>query len=245
MSVLYDKIGLNYANLRKPDPRIGTQISVALGNPQSVINVGAGAGSYEPSDRDVIAVEPSRQMINQRYSAIRNVVQAQAEALPFRDDTFDAARAVLTVHHWGDQQKGIGEMLRVASEKLVIVTFDPLFRGFWLADYFPEIVTIDEAQMPPIEKFQSLIGPIVVHPIFIPHDCSDGFLGAYWRRPAAYLDEKVRAAISSFWAMDDISAGLDRLEHDLKTDVWQQRYGHLFEREQLDVGYRMITATIS
>lgn len=240
MSSLYDTIGLNYANLRQPDPRIARQIDAALGNAETVLNVGAGAGSYEPLDRRITSVEPSARMIDQRPASDATVVQASAENLPFEDNSFDAAMAILTIHHWSDKKKGVAEMRRVTRGKLVFLTFDPSFRGFWLAEYFPALVTLDEGQMPTMADFESWLGPVSVSPVPIPHDCTDGFLAGYWRRPAAYLDERVRSAMSSFWALGDISEGLAKLASDLKSGEWERRYAHLVDLEALDCGYRLV-----
>ena len=148
MGSRYDVIGVNYSELRKPDRRIGALISEALGRARTVLNVGAGAGSYEPSDRPVTALEPSMEMIRQRPCAAAAVVQGRAEELPFNDNSFDASMAILTVHHWSDQAKGLHEMRRVTRGPVVILTYDPSYRGFWLADYIPALVALDEAQMP-------------------------------------------------------------------------------------------------
>lgn len=240
MSPLYDTIGLNYANLRQADPRIAARIAMALGEARSVLNVGAGAGSYEPTDRAVTAVEPSAAMIAQRPTSDVKVVQARAEALPFADEAFDAAMAVLTIHHWTDKEAGVAELRRVARGNIVFLTFDPAFRGFWLADYFPALVTLDEGQMPEMAEFERWLGPVEISPAPIPHDCVDGFLAAYWRRPAAYLDERVRGAMSSFWAMGDVSAELARLGDDLESGAWARRYGDLLELDAFDCGYRIV-----
>ncbi len=237
---LYDRIGLDYSNLRRPDPRIAAMIENALGSARTVLNVGAGAGSYEPQGRQVTAVEPSTEMIRQRPSSAAPVVQGSAEQLPFDDASFDASMAVLTVHHWVDRARGLAELRRVSRGPIVILTFDPTFRGFWLADYLPELVTLDEAQMPPLEDYRRALGPVEVTPVPIPHDCHDGFLCAYWRRPRAYLDPRVRAAISSFWRIGDVTGPLRQLEQDLASGTWQQRYGHLLERESIDCGYRLV-----
>jgi len=159
-----------------------------------VLNVGAGAGAYEPHDRRVTAIDPSSGMIAQRASSGATLVQGRAEILPFADASFDAAMAVLTIHHWADQKRGVEQMRRVARDRLVFLTFDPLAPWFWLADYFPALVTLDEAQMPRMADFEAWLGPVTVSPVPIPHDCVDGFLAAYWRRPAAYLEERVREA---------------------------------------------------
>lgn len=242
-SALYDRIGLNYANLRQPDKRIARHIDAALGSARTVLNVGAGAGGYEPRGRQITAVEPSARMIAQRPPSDATLVQGRAEALPFVENSFDAAMASLTIHHWSDKTKGAAEMRRVTRGAIVFLTYDPAFRGFWLADYFPALVTLDEGQMPPISDYEEWFGPVSVTPVPIPHDCTDGFLAGYWRRPAAYLDERVRAAMSSFWALGDVSEGLHALEADLESGVWQQKYGHLLTMDTLDCGYRLIVAS--
>ena len=241
MNALYDTIGLNYADLRRPDTRIPGKIDEALGAAQSVLNVGAGAGSYETKDRQVTAVEPSAEMIQQRLASTATVIQGRAEDLPFDGNSFDAAMAVLTIHHWSDQEKGVREMRRVTRGKIVFLTFDPSFRGFWLADYFPALVTLDEGQMPPMTSYEKWLGSVKIAPVPIPHDCTDGFLAGYWRRPAAYLDERVRAAMSSFWALGEVSDGLRKLEGDLESGAWARRYAHLIDLEELDCGYRLVT----
>jgi SAM-dependent methyltransferase len=242
MAAKYDTIGLNYAQLRRPDPRIAAAIERALGNAQKIVNVGAGAGSYEPEGRDVTALEPSAEMIAQRPEGHGVVVQGVAEALPFETDSFDAAMAVLTVHHWSDQRKGLSEMRRVSRGPIVILTYDPAFRGFWLADYIPELVTLDERQMPAMQLYERVLGPVEVQNIEIPHDCIDGFLCAYWRRPSAYLDARVRASISSFWAIKGIGDALGRLKDDLHSGAWAAKYGALMDAQSRDFGYRLVVA---
>lgn len=237
---VYDRIGIDYARLRRPDSRISGRIVAALGDAASVLNVGAGAGSYEPTDRTVTALEPSAAMIAQRPPDAAMVVQGRAEALPFPDKLFDAAMAVLTVHHWNDQSRGLAEMRRVSRGTVVILTYDPAFRGAWLFEYFPGLVALDAAQMPPLEAYAAALGPVTVSPVPIPHDCTDGFLAAYWRRPRAYLDPRIRAAMSSFHALGDVSSGLSRLEADLASGAWQKHFGHLCEKTELDCGYRLI-----
>jgi hypothetical protein len=131
-------------------------------------------------------------------------------------------------------------MRRVTRGPIVILTFDPAFRGFWLADYIPELVTLDEGQMPRIADYEAWLGPVSVSPVPIPHDCTDGFLAAYWRRPAAYLDPRIRAAMSSFWALGDVSDALARLEKDLETGAWAERYSELLALDACDCGYRLV-----
>jgi SAM-dependent methyltransferase len=237
---VYDEIGRGYRRTRREDPRILALITEALGGAQSVVNVGAGSGSYEPEDRFVLAVEPSVRMIEQRGPDSAPVIRAVAESLPFRDRVFDAAMAVLTIHHWSDPDRGINELRRVARERVVILTFDPQGPGFWLTDeYFPEFVLRDRARCPPIVRVTEHLTNAEVLPVPIPHDCADGFLGAYWRRPEAYLDDRIRTAISSFAQCNDLSA-LTRLEHDLESGRWHARHRSLLDRTELDIGYRLV-----
>ena len=243
MTQLYDAIGIGYRDFRRPDPRLETAIIRALNQAETVVNVGAGAGSYEPSDRSVVAVEPAMTMIRQRRPGSAPVVQASATELPFRDDGFAAALAILTVHHWPDQARGLDEMARVARRRVVVVTWDPSTSGFWLTDdYFPEIFEIDRPLFPSIEDFRKALGRVEVHPLPIPHDCVDGFLGAYWRRPHAYLDAGVRSAISTFAKLHDLGRGLDRLRRDLEDGSWARRYGDLLDQPEIDLGYRIVVA---
>lgn len=242
MSELYDAIGAGYAARRRPDPRIAAAIARALGDAASVVNVGAGAGSYEPADRAVVAVEPSHAMIRQRPPRAATVIQGSATDLPFRDGVFAAALAVLTVHHWRDRVRGLAEMVRVTRERVVIVTWDPASAGFWLVDdYFPEIVAVDRTIFPPLAELARVLGGLAVTPLPVPYDCTDGFLGAYWRRPAAYLDDDVRAAISTF-AKIDARPGLARLGRDLADGAWARRHGRLLACSELDLGYRLVVA---
>ncbi|MGF1593942.1 MAG: methyltransferase domain-containing protein [Kiloniellaceae bacterium] len=241
MRASYDTIGVDYADLRKPDPRIAAAIAEALGSARSVVNLGAGAGSYEPAGRQVTAVEPSLRMIRQRGAAAAPVVQGRAEALPFGDDAFDASMAVLTVHHWADKAKGLTELRRVTRGRVVVLTFDPAHRGVWLADYFPQLAALDDTQMPAMTDYAAWLGPVEISTVAVPHDCVDGFLYAYWRRPAAYLDPRIRAAMSSFWAMDDPSEGLERLARDLESGAWARRHTELLDLDAYDAGYRLVT----
>lgn len=245
MPASYDRIGVNYADRRRPDTRIADMIDRALGDARTVVNVGAGTGSYEPSNRAVTAVEPSSKMIRQRKPSAAPVVQASAEDLPFEDDAFDAAMAVLTIHHWTDKAQGCAEMSRIARKRIVLLTFDPDRRDAWLLDYFPEFADQDDQRFPKMEDYSRWLGNVTVENVPIYHDCTDGFLYAYWRRPRAYLDPTVRSAMSSFWALDDPASGLARLEKDLESGAWEDRYGDYLEREFCDLGYRLITAEIA
>ena len=240
VSGTYDRIGADYRLTRKEDPRLGRLITRELLGARTVLNVGAGTGSYEPTDRFVVAVEPSRLMLRQRPLGSGPAVQAIAERLPFQDDTFDAAMAVLTVHHWDDQRAGLSELRRVARERIVVLTCDPSSEGFWLTqDYFPDFLEADRQRLPPVERLLSVLEDAQVIPVPIPHDCVDGFLGAYWRRPRAYLNADTRRGISSFAACRDLSP-LQRLEEHLDTGEWHRRYGELLEAEELDIGYRLV-----
>ncbi len=240
MRTSYDTIGINYSDLRKPDPRIEMVIGEALGSARTVLNVGAGAGSYEQADRQITAVEPSMEMIRQRSASAAPVVQGYAEYLPFDDNSFDASMAILTVHHWADKEKGLKEMRRVTRGRVVVFTFDPSHRGFWLADYIPDLVALDEVQMPRMTEYEEWLGSVEISAVPIPHDCTDGFMCAYWRRPEAYLDPRIRAAMSSFWVVDDISEGLGKLARDLDTGTWARRYDELLNLDECDAGYRLV-----
>jgi SAM-dependent methyltransferase len=242
VAALYDSIGRDYRRYRRPDPRIGAAVVRGLADARTVVNVGAGAGSYEPPDRLVIAVEPSIVMIRQRAHDAAPVVQASASALPFRDASFDAALAILTLHHWPDWERGVQELRRVARGRIVIVTWDPADSGFWLTDYFPATLACDRQVFPSLPQIGRVLGSMAVDELPIPHDCSDGVLGAYWRRPAAYLSDGVRAAISTFSKLGDLSGPLERLRLDLESGDWQRRYGSLMDLPELDLGYRIIVA---
>lgn len=241
MAARYDTIGLNYAELRKPDPRIAAAIEDALGQAQTVLNVGAGTGSYEPVDRQVTAVEPSREMIRKRKPSAAKAIQASADRLPFDDDAFDAAMAILTIHHWPDKEAGLREMQRVTRSRIALLTFDPSHRP-WLTDYLPELAALDEAKMPSMSDYERWLGRVEVRPVPVPHDCSDGFLYAYWRRPAAYLDPRIRSGSSSFWAISSVEQGVQRLKQDLETGEWERRYAELLTLDAYDAGYRLIVA---
>lgn len=242
----YDQMGLGYGTIRRPDPRIAAQIEAALGGARSVLNVGAGTGSYEPADREVVAVEPSQTMIEQRPAEGAPVVQAFAEDLPFEDDSFDAAMALITVHHWSDARLGLAEMVRVARERVLVLTFTPTPPiELWMArDYFPRILDFHERVMLPIDELAAMLPGASVEPVPIPNRCTDGFWLAIWDRPELHLDPDVRRASSSWHHMpgDEIERGLARLEADLESGRWDERNGHLRTQAELDVGLRLVTA---
>lgn len=242
MTAKYDSIGINYSQLRKPDLRIAALIDNALGTAETVLNVGAGTGSYEPANRDVVALEPSAEMISQRDQSAARAIQGYADDLPFDDNKFDASMAILTIHHWPDKEKGLQEMRRVTRDAMVLLTFDPSHRGSWLTDYLPELVALDETQMPAMTDYARWLGDVEIVPVPIPHDCCDGFLYAYWRRPAAYLDARIRAGSSSFWAIKNVDEGLGKLAEDLKSGEWERRYADILTLDAIDVGYRLVIA---
>ncbi len=245
MSQLYDRIGVGYRELRVPDSRIAAAIEHALGDAESVANIGAGAGSYEPRDRRVVAIEPALTMIRQRAPDAAPAVCASGTAIPLRDASVDAALAVLTIHHWPDRVGGLAEMRRVARKRVVILTHEHL-ASFWLGEYFPGIRRIDLDIFPTYADFERELGALTVSAVPIPHDCSDGFLGAYWRRPHAYLDANVRFAISSFAKLTEAEThdGLARLRADLESGAWHQRNSELLGRDALDLGYRLVVAEL-
>ncbi|MEU0007952.1 methyltransferase domain-containing protein [Streptomyces sp. NPDC006314] len=240
----YDTLGVRYTRTRQPDPRIAAQIHAALADATTVINVGAGAGSYEPP-RTVLAVEPSKVMIAQRPPGAAPAVQAVAERLPLPDNAADAVMALLTVHHWTDLAAGISELRRVARRRVVILTWDQRFfrERFWLVrDYLPEAAALDDTRAIPPDQLIDLLGGGRQEPVCIPHDCTDGFGAAYWRRPHAYLDPQVRAGISMLAQTGDgaLETGLTRLAADLTAGRWHIRHSELLTLETIDVGYRLL-----
>ena len=233
----YERSGAGYARRRRTDPRLAAHVHAALGDARTVLNVGAGAGSYEPEDRYVVAVEPSAAMRAQR-PVERPAVDAVAEALPFDDDSFDAAMAMITVHQWSDLERGLTELQRVARGPVVILTFDPdAMLDFWLADYVPEVF---EAERPRMPKLSALGGEATAVPI--PLDCVDGFIEAYYGRPEAFLDPEVRAAQSAWEKTGaDVGPGLTRLAEDLRSGAWDARYGDLRRQPEYIGSLRLIT----
>jgi SAM-dependent methyltransferase len=243
---LYDNLGRTYSSTRRPDPRIGAIISAALGDCPTVVNIGAGTGSYEPA-QTVVAIEPSLVMIDQRPPGAAPALRAVAEQIPLRDNSVDAALAVLTIHHWGDLRAGIAEMHRVARRRLVFLTWDPdvIGKAFWLlSDYLPEARRTDAELAVPLDQLTARLDRPVVTAVPVPHDCIDGFGAAFWRRPAAYLDPAVQAGMSLFALTDPslVRPGLARLAADLESGRWQLQYADLLDQTELDLGYRLVTA---
>lgn len=242
---VYDLIGRGYRTTRRPDPRIAAQVDAALSGMRSVVDVGAGTGSYEPAET-VVAVEPSSVMIAQRPVGAAASVRGVAEALPLRDACVDAALAVLTVHHWTDLATGIAELRRIARRRIVLLICDQtVFREFWLLrEYLPEAVAVSDDHAVPVPTLVDLLPGARIEPVPVPHDCTDGFGAAYWRRPEAYLDPSVRAGMSMLAQADPpaLVEGLNRLAADLDSGVWRERHAELLQLDRLDAGYRLIVS---
>jgi len=241
---LYDAIGANYGLTRRTDQRIAAQIWGALGDARTVVNVGAGSGSYEPQDRHVLAVEPSAVMRSQRPPGAARCVAAAAERLPFPDHVFDAAMAVATVHHWPDPAAGLRELKRVAR-RVVVFTFDlDALSLFWLTrDYLPELSEMLADKPSAVEQAEVLGAQI--EPVMIPWDCVDGFPEAYWRRPEAYLDDNIRRGMS-IWAK--LGPAIEQrfirsLRGDLESGAWAIRNHDLIGRDAADLGLRLLIAS--
>lgn len=226
-----------YSRLRRADPRIAARVHAALGNARVVLNVGAGAGSYEPTDRAVTAVEPSASMRAQRPPGAAPAIDAVAEALPFQDNAFDAAMAMVTVHQWPDAARGVRELRRVSRGPVVILTFDPeRMARFWLAEYAPKLLAHESTRFPTLDQLAGWLGAGTTYePIPIPLDCTDGFMEALYGKPERFLDWRVRAAQSSWQFIDTITRGhaLEHLRYDLKQGVWDARYGALRTQPEL------------
>jgi SAM-dependent methyltransferase len=242
-SPTYDTIGRVYARHRRPDHRVSAQVRAALGPARSVVDVGAGTGSYEPSDLAVVAVEPSAVMVAQRRPGSAPVVHAVAERLPFPDGSFDAALAVLTIHHWTDALAGLREMRRVASAA-VVLTFDAdVHERFWLfTDYVPETCALALARPPSPEVVADVLGADVVETVPVPADCVDGFNVAYWCRPERYLEPEVRACMSGLAMLPEplVAQRMERLRADIADGSWHARHGHLARRDSYDGGFRLV-----
>jgi SAM-dependent methyltransferase len=230
--------------MRREDTRIAGRIRAALGDVRTVLNIGAGAGAYEPPDLDVTAIEPSEVMRAQRPPDAAPAIDATAEALPFADDSFDAAMAVLSDHHWSDHDQGLAEMRRVARRRILFTFERGVGPDAWLVrDYLPGFVRLSPRGYS-LEQTLERLGGGRIEVVPIPHDCMDGFFHAYWRRPEAYLDREVRAGISVFALLppDEVEEGLARLSADLDSGEWHRRNAALLELEELDLGYRLVVA---
>ncbi len=219
----------------------------ALADAESVVNVGAGAGSYEPAHREVVAVEPSREMIAQRGPSAAQAICASAERLPLPDDAVDAAMTVLSIHHWDDPARGVAEMRRVARRRIVVLTYDPGYvLRWWLGDYAPQIATDDAERFPPLDALLDWLGGGSVEGVDVPADCTDLFLGALWARPELVLADDIRASTSGFARMDAAQerSAIAKLRADLDSGAWDERHGHLRDTDELDVGLRLVVCEL-
>lgn len=241
----YGAIGAEYARYRRPEPQIAELIEGALGDALTVLNVGAGAGSYEPRDRIVTAVEPSASMRAQRPADLPIAVDAVAERLPYADDSFDAAMATFTVHQWPDLAAGLQELRRVTRGPVAILTGDPaLLDRFWLTDYAPEVIATEASRYPPPDRIAELLGGASVTRVPIPLTCSDGFGEAYYGRPEALLDPGARRANSawSFVGRDVVDRFEQRLRGDLADGTWDARWGVLRTQPTFEGSLVLITS---
>jgi SAM-dependent methyltransferase len=245
----YDAIGAGYATTRREDPELRAQLHAALGDARTVVNVGAGAGSYEPRDRHVIAIEPSDVMAAQRPPGLAPAIRATADALPLRDDSVDAAMAVVTVHHWDEGlEAGVRELRRVARGPVVILTYDARVSGaMWLMrDYLPEVAALDDAIFPAPERLAAWLGgDVEVRELALHRDCLDWMLGSFWAHPERVLDPAARAGTSGFARMEPavVERAVAAVAADLASGAWDERHGALRALERYDVGLRLIVAT--
>ncbi len=243
----YDEHGHKYSGQRQADPRIADYVNRAIGTAKSVLNVGAGSGNYEPSDKYVIAVEPSSVMREQRLKLNRTpAIKASADNLPFDDSSFDTTMAILTVHHWLDLENGLKEVKRVTRERIVIMTFDPdSLDKFWNAEYFGPVIEIEKARYPRIDDLKKMLGGVVeVIPIPIPLDCTDGFQEAFYGRPEAFLRKEVRMCQSA-WGF--LQAGIEEklvhlFEEELNSGNWDKKFGHFRTEPTFTGALRLIVA---
>jgi SAM-dependent methyltransferase len=244
----YERIGHRYAVTRREDPDIRQRIERALGDARTVVNVGAGAGSYEPLERHVVAIEPSDTMARQRPAHLAPAIRASAGNLPLRDASVDAAITILSLHHWDEErEKGVREMRRVARRTVVILTYDPRVSGeMWLMkDYFPEVAELDHRIFPLPERIiEWLGGKAATFTVPITFDTPDWHLGSFWAHPERVLDEDARNATSGFAraAPDVVKRVVAAVRRDLDDGTWDARYGHLRQLREYDGGLRLIVA---
>jgi SAM-dependent methyltransferase len=243
----YDQFGHKYSGIRRTDPRIAEYVYEALSTASTVLNVGAGAGSYEPPDKYVVAVEPSSVMRAQRVALHKlPAIIGKGDALPFDDQSFDAVMAMVTVHHWPDMKKGLQELRRVAKEQVLIMTFDPdALDNFWNAAYFSELIAVEKARYPTIDFITGALGGnCEVKAIPIPLDCVDGFQEAFYGRPEAFLQKEVRLAQSAWgFLSEEVENELvNRLRDDLESGEWDKKYGHFRTEPTFTCALRLIIA---
>ncbi|MEM7551506.1 MAG: class I SAM-dependent methyltransferase [Bacteroidota bacterium] len=245
MNPIYDQIGINYSGNRCTDPKIAEQLFSKLKGAKRIVNIGAGTGSYEPESVEVVAVEPSSEMIAQRKMDSYPSVQAYAEKLPFEDHSFSHAMTVLSMHHWENRAQAFREINRVITEKFIALTWNPASDPFWLTrDYFPEIYEMDLNIFPKMEEFTKHFNEVEVSSLMVPDDCKDGFLSTFWKRPQAYLDEQVRQSMSAFAKIGDYSDRLEKLKIDLQSGTWKERNQNILDKTALDMGYVIVSAKV-
>lgn len=241
----YDELGQKYSGQRQTEPEIEKYVYKALGNAKTVLNVGAGSGSYEPKDRYVVAVEPSTVMRQQRLANNKiPAINAKGDNLPFDDNSFDATMAMVTIHHWPDMDKGLKELRRVTKEQVIIMTFDPeALDRFWNSHYFPELIAVEKARYPTIDFIKnSLGGNCDVVEVPIPLNCVDGFQEAYYGRPEAFLEKEVRLSQSAWGFLSEELQNklVKRLEDDLNSGEWDKKYGHFRSEPNFTCALRLI-----
>jgi SAM-dependent methyltransferase len=243
VSAVYERLGLGYARGRRADPRWAAAIRAAVGDAATVVNVGAGTGSYEDGLPVALAVDPAALMLRQRPRGAAPAVRGTAERLPLRDGAADVALAVLTLHHWGSVETGLAELRRIARRQ-VVLTFEPAATAaFWLVDeYVPAVGDLDRGRTPSVARVAALLATSDVRTLPVPADMVDGVLAAHWRRPEAYLDPDVRACASGLAQLDPalVAPGLTRLHRDLASGAWHDRHADLLDLPELDVGYRLV-----
>src|ERR1700688_2039741 len=240
----YERRGQGYARVRRTDPRIAALVHTALGSARTVLNVGAGAGSYEPTDRHVVALEPSAAMRAQRLVKAVAVLNGVAEHLPFDDKAFDASMATLTVHQWPEVEVGLREMLRVTRGPVVVLTFDgDALDRFWLNDYVPELIEAERRRYPALNAIsEALGGGAMISSVSVASDCLDRFTEAFFARPEAFLDTAVRRSQSAWGFVENgVEARfVAQLRHDLDSGAWDERYGALRRQQTFEGALRLI-----
>jgi methyltransferase family protein len=247
---VYDTIGHGYTTNRQPDPRWVALISRQLDGALRIVNVGAGTGSYEPVESGalLIAVEPSAVMIGQRPPGSAPALRGSGTALPLPDRSFDAALAILTLHHWGDWTTGLHELARVAPRRVILTIDFAAHAEFWLLrDYLPEVAAVERTLAPSVEQIANTLRVTDIIALPLPADMIDGVLGAHWKRPEAYLDPIVRANTSPLALADpaSVARGITQLEADLSSGIWHERYVELLELDEYDAGYRLVISNES
>jgi SAM-dependent methyltransferase len=244
-SPVYDRIGRQYTTNRRADPRWEALVSEQIGDAQHIVNVGAGTWSYEPVGREVVAIEPSVVMLEQRTAGAAPAVRAVAADLPVVAGWADVVTAILTVHHWSDWRRGLDELCRVAPRRIVFgIDFEVHSRFWLLQEYLPEVLEHTRQCAPGAEEIAEAIGATTSIDMPVYRDLRDGVLGAYWCRPEQYLDHRVRANNSgtALAHPETTALGIAQLEADLASGAWHERHAGLMERDSIDMGYRLLVA---